>query len=162
MTDERIAWTFRPTADKRGRGERVRVADRMEALAQAPLFSDLSKRQLRKIAHASAVSSFGAGKEIVKEGVAGSVFYVILGGEVKVTKRGRTVKRLGPGKFFGELAVIAGAPRTASVVAEKPITVVTLSGRNFRKVLNDEPGLALKVVEQLARRLIEQEQPLVG
>jgi CRP-like cAMP-binding protein len=162
MTDERIAWTFRPTADKRGRGERVRVAQRMEALSRAPLFADLSRRQLRKIADASAVSSFGAGKEIVKDGVAGSVFYVILEGEAKVTKRGRTVKRLGPGKFFGELAVIAGSVRTASVIAETPLTCVTLSGRNFRKVLHDEPGLALKVVEILARRLIETENPLVG
>ena len=162
MTDDRIVWSFEPTGLTRGRGERVRVAHRMEALSRAPLFADLSKRHLRKIADTSAVSSFGAGKEIVKEGVAGSVFYVILEGEAKVTKRGRTVKRLGPGQFFGELAVIADAPRTASVIAETPLTCVTLSGKDFRKVLNNEPGLALKVLEKLARRLIEQEHPLVG
>jgi CRP/FNR family cyclic AMP-dependent transcriptional regulator len=162
MTDERIAWTFKPTGDTRRRAARLRIGEQMAALSQAPLFSDLSKRQLRQIADVSAVASFGEGKEIVKEGVAGSVFYVILEGKAKVTKRGRTLKRLGPGEFFGEMAVLAGTPRTASVVSETQIHCVTLSAKNLRGVLTKEPGLALKVLEHVARRLIEQEHPLVG
>ena len=162
MTDERIAWTFKPTGDTRRHAARVRIGERMAAMGQAPLFSDLSKRHLRKIADVSAVASFGEGKELVKEGAAGSVFYVILEGKAKVTKKGKTVKRLGPGAFFGELAVIVGAPRTASVISETPIRCLTLSGRALRGVLHDEPGLALKVLEHVARRLIEQEHPLVG
>jgi CRP-like cAMP-binding protein len=162
MSDKPIAWTFKPTGVPRRRVTKIKIAEQMAALSQAPLFSDLSKRQLRKIADVSGVASFGAGKEIVKEGVAGSVFYVILEGEAKVTKRGRTVKRLGHGDFFGELAVLVGAPRTAAVVSETSIRVLTLSAKSFRGVLADEPGLALKVLEHLANRLIEQERPPVG
>lgn len=162
MSDTRITWTFKPTGDTRRRGTRVRIAEQIDALSQVPLFSDLSKRHLRKLADVSAVVSFGEGKEIVKQDVAGSVFYVILEGKAKVTKRGRAVKHLGPGAFFGELAIIVGAPRTASVVSETPMTCVTLSSRNFRSVLTSEPGLALKVLEHVARRLIEQEHPLAG
>jgi hypothetical protein len=123
MPDTRIAWTFKPTGGTRRRGTRVLITEQVAALAHVPLFSDLSKRQLRKLADVSAVVSFSGGKEIVKQDVAGSVFYVILEGKAKVTKRGRTVKHLGPGAFFGELAIIVGAPRTASVVSETPMTL---------------------------------------
>lgn len=162
MSEPRIAWTFKPTGAGSRRGERQRMARQMAALSQAPLFASLSKRHLRKVAEVSSETSFRAGEEIVKEGVSGSVFYVILEGEAKVTKGRRTLRRLGPGEFFGEMSTIVGMPRTASVVCETPIHCVTLSARDLRSVLADEPGLALKVLEHITRRLAERERPLVG
>jgi CRP-like cAMP-binding protein len=134
----------------------------MAALSQAPLFSGLSKRHLRRIAEVSGVASFKEGREIVKEGVSGSVFFVLLEGQAKVTKGGRKVARLGPGDFFGEMSVIVGTPRTASIVSETPLACVTLSAKALKEILAEEPGLAMKLLMHVTRRLVEAERPLVG
>jgi CRP-like cAMP-binding protein len=162
VTEPRIAWTFTPTADGRRRHARASIADRMAALSQAPLFAELSRRNLRRIADACGVASFGPGRQIVKEGVEGSVFYVILEGTAKVVRGTRTVRRLVAGEFFGELSVLVGTPRTASVVSETPIRCLSLSSRNLRSVLSQEPGIALKVLEHVAGRLVDQERPILG
>lgn len=135
MAEPQIAWTFKPTGGGSRRTARGRIARQMAALSQAPLFSGLSKRHLRRIADVSGVASFKEGREIVKEGVAGSVFFVLLEGQAKVTKGGRKVARLGPGDFFGEMSVIVGSTRTASIVSETPVRCVTLSARISRRSL---------------------------
>src|SRR5262245_59557331 len=98
MTEPGIAWTFTPTG--RGDGGRRRIVRQQTAmLGRAPLFQGLSRTHLRKLAEASAFRRVRAGTELVKEDVPGSVFFVILSGTAKVTRGGRTLKRLGPNDF---------------------------------------------------------------
>jgi CRP-like cAMP-binding protein len=155
MSETRIAWTHQPTSLGGGRAQRQRLSEQMTLLARAPLFEGLPKTHLRKIARVSAAWNCRAGEELVKEGAAGTVFYVILEGHAKVIRRGRTIKRLGQGDFFGELAILTRAPRSASVVAETPMRCLTLSAADLRDVLMDEPAIAVRMLDTLAHRIAD-------
>jgi CRP-like cAMP-binding protein len=153
MTEPGIAWTHAPTG--RGDGGRRRIIkEQMAMLARAPLFQGLSRTHLRQLAAASAFRRVRAGQELVKEGAPGSVFFVILTGSAKVTRGGRTVKRLGANDVFGEMSILTKMPRSASVVAETPMECLTLSATGFRTVLNEEPTIALRLLATLAERLV--------
>ncbi len=152
MTEPGIAWTFTPTG--RGDGSRRKVIKQQTAmLERAPLFQGLSRTQLRRLAGASAFRRVRAGTELVKEGVPGTVFYVILSGDAKVTKGGRTLKRLGPNDFFGEMSILTKMPRSASVVAETPLECLTLSASGLRTAMNEDPSIAVRLLGTLAERL---------
>jgi CRP/FNR family transcriptional regulator, cyclic AMP receptor protein len=157
-----VRWTFRPTG-RAGRGAaRVGLAEREAALARAPLFAGLPKRPLRQLARASGVSDRGEGATVVREGAAGSVFYVILGGRVRVVRNGRTVARLGPGEFFGEMSLLDGKPRTADVVTEEPSRFLTLSAKDFRSTLDADAALSKHILRVMAARLRDLEKPPAG
>lgn len=157
-----VRWEHRPT----GRGgrdiRRAGVAERERALAGAPLFAGLSKRQLRDVAKQSGVATYPEGTVVVKEGAPGTVLYVILDGAVRVVRKGRTVGRLGAGSFFGEMTVLDGAPRTADVITEAPSRLLSLSRTNLRALLRSDGRLGLRIMEAMAARLRQLEQPLVG
>jgi CRP-like cAMP-binding protein len=149
------AWTHQPTA-KGGRGDaRRRIDEQSDLLARVPLFEDLPKRHLREIAKVSAARRFAAGDELVKEGAAGSVCFLIVEGSAKVVRRGRTVKHLERGDFFGEMSILTTAPRTASVVAREPMRCITLSATGLKKVLVEEPRIALAMLSTMAQRVAE-------
>ena len=97
-----------------------------------------------------------AGKVIVNQGAAGSEFYVILDGQARVERHGRQVAVLGPGGFFGDLALLDRAPRNASVIADSELEVAKLGQRVFDSLL-DHPGFSKKLLAGLARRLREQD-----
>jgi CRP-like cAMP-binding protein len=155
MSEIRIPWTHEPTSRGGGRARRRRLSEQMTLLARAPLFEGLPNTHLRRIARATAARSCLAGQQLVKEDAAGSVFYVILDGHAKVTRRGRTIKRLGPGDFFGEMSILTTSPRSASVVAETPMECLTLSAANLRNVLMDEPAIAVRMLNTMAQRLVD-------
>ena len=152
------AWTFEPTARGGGKIRKQRIADQMSLLARAPLFEGLPKTHLRKIADASASKTARAGDELMKEGQAGPTFFVIIDGKAKVTKGGRTLRRFGPGDFFGEMAILTSSPRSASVVAETDMLLLVLSAANLRKVLKEEPTISLRMLDELAHRLVDQDK----
>jgi CRP/FNR family transcriptional regulator, cyclic AMP receptor protein len=136
---------------------------REEALMRAPLFSELPKRHLRAIARVTGVSEFRPATTVVKIGAPGRVFYVILKGEAKVvSKAGRTVRRLKAGDFFGEISLLDGGPRSATVIAETPLWCLSLAGQDFRDIMAREPTLAIAIVRELAARLRETTSPLVA
>jgi CRP-like cAMP-binding protein len=152
MTEPGIAWTFTPTG--RGDGGRRRIVRQQAAmLARAPLFQELSRTHLRELAAASAFRRVRAGTELVKEGVAGSVFFVIVTGNAKVVRGGRTLKRLGPNDFFGEMSVLTKMPRSATVVAETPMECLTLSATGLRTAMGRDPSIAVRLLGTLADRL---------
>jgi CRP-like cAMP-binding protein len=93
------------------------------------------------------------GATIVAEGSTGSSLFVVLDGGTKVVRRGRTIARLGPGEFFGEISLLDPGPRTASVVADGPTRCLDLAGKDFREMLQGEPKLAVQIAAVLARRL---------
>ena len=155
-------WPYAPMPRGAGRLSSEEQARREEALAQAGLFAGLPRRHLRSLVKSTGVSTYPEGATVVEEGTTGSKFYVILDGRAKVVRKGRTVDRLSPGDFFGEISLLDGGPRAASVVAESPLRVLTLRGQDFVRMLSSQPRLALRVVRELGRRLRESEHPLVG
>jgi CRP-like cAMP-binding protein len=131
------------------------VRDRArEAIARVPLFSNLSPRYLKRLADLTEEQRFMAGATVVKEGEVGDTFYVILEGEAKVLHRsGRTANRLYPGDFFGEISLLDGGARTASVVAETLISMLALRRKDFMKLLEVEPEVAVKLLRHAAALL---------
>ena len=124
-------------------------------LAQVPLFAGLSKRHLRHVAQLAEPVRYHAGRTIVEEGFRGGGFFVILEGSAKVVRApgGRVVAQLGPGSYFGELAVIDDRPRTASVISTAPMLTARLSRTDFRKLVRQEPEVALRIMENLSGRI---------
>jgi CRP-like cAMP-binding protein len=136
------------------RGKRPRMGKRgVHLLAAVPLFSDLSSRHLKRIADLAEEVRFSAGDPIVQEGQPGGTFYVILEGEAKVTRKGRKLNELYPGDFFGEVSLLDGGPRTATVSAETPIVAIRLFRKEFAKLISADPEIALKIVAELASRI---------
>lgn len=127
-----------------------------EALAGVPMFTSLSSRHLRRVAELCEEQRFMAGATIVRAGDIGDTFYVILEGEARVVSpAGRALNRLYPGDVFGEISLLDGGPRTASVIAETPLVMLALSRRAFLSLLEAEPvvaGRMLKHVAGLLRR----------
>jgi len=133
-----------------------------EALVDVPLFATLSKRQLRHIAGLSEEQQFEENTSLAEEGKPGDTFYVLLEGEAKVVRGGRRMDRLIPGDFFGEIALIDGGPRTASVVTTTPVTTLTITRSRFRKMLDEDSTIVLAMLEELAKRLRNNERSPTG
>jgi CRP-like cAMP-binding protein len=155
-------WPFASAQRGAGRISSAELELRQQALARAPLFASLSKRQIRTIAQITGVSEFDQGASIVKEGSHGDAFFVILEGSARVVSGPKEIARLGAGDFFGEISLLDGDPRMASVIAETPMKCLDLAGEDFRSILEGEPGLALDVLRVVARRLRTAEQPPAG
>jgi CRP/FNR family cyclic AMP-dependent transcriptional regulator len=123
------------------------------ALGGVPLFVDLSKRHLQRLAAQSDILTFAAGETIVREGDPGETLFVVLSGQGKVMRGGRKVGSVMPGDFFGELSAIDGGARTASVTAETPLEVLRLFRRTLSKLLQDEPVVTLRLLDGIVRRI---------
>lgn len=135
---------------------RSRDAARLWAsvLAEIPLFSHVSSRHVRKIASHGTVVRFEPASEIVRAGQPGDAFYVVLDGKGSVLRgRGRPRIGIGIGAYFGELALIDGEPRSATVRADTEMTCLRLSRKVFLQVLKDEPSVALALLQELSARM---------
>lgn len=125
----------------------------LNVLAEIPLFAGLSARHLRKVAALGRIRRIHEGARVMRTGDAGDSLYVLLDGEVTVGRRGLPPLTLGAGSFFGELALIDGGPRTATIVAKTPIICLTIGRTPFLKLLRTEPALAVALLEELTARL---------
>lgn len=126
-----------------------------QALAAAPLFEGLSKKELAQLARQTEDLEFEAGTVLCKEGATGREFFVIVNGEVDVAKKGRRIATLGPGDFIGEIAIIQHGPRTATVTTKTPVRLFVLTSQAFFALLDRNPGVERKVLRALAKRLGE-------
>lgn len=127
----------------------------LEHLAKVPLFSALSKKDLQRVAKASDEIDVEPGRLIVDQGRTGHEFFLIIDGKAAVKRNNRKVAELSPGQYFGELALLDRGPRSASVVAESPMTLLVLGQREFNGVLDGVPGMASKILSTMAQRLRE-------
>jgi CRP/FNR family cyclic AMP-dependent transcriptional regulator len=125
----------------------------IDHLAQVPLFSACSRKDLQQVAKRAEDVNVEPGKILVSEGSAGHEFFVIVEGTAKVSRHGQPVATLGPGQFFGDLALLDHAPRNATVTAESPMELVVLGQREFSGLIDDVPGFAAKLLAGLAARL---------
>lgn len=125
----------------------------VEHLKNIELFSELSKRDLKDVSRLMTETHVKAGQELMSEGDPGREFMVILDGEATVRRGGRVLARLIAGDFLGELGVIAGVPRTATVTADSDMTISVLNRREFSSLLDAQPPIARKVLVGAVRRL---------
>lgn len=127
--------------------------DTARALAKVPLFAGCSDPDLRDIAGLAHLLSFEDGTTIVPEGEEGLGFYLILSGEASVVQGGREINRVNAGQFFGEIALLEGTPRTASVVAVGTTVCLGILRSDFRPLLVRQPRIALRILEEEGRRI---------
>jgi CRP-like cAMP-binding protein len=132
------------------------AASHREALIGAcTLFRGLDEPGRAAVAAAGVEVEFPAERVIAREGEIGTGLFIVAEGGVRVVRDGHVIARLGPGEFFGELSVLDGAPRNASVIAEAPTTCLALATWDAERVLREQPGVALAVLRVLAARLRE-------
>jgi CRP/FNR family cyclic AMP-dependent transcriptional regulator len=131
----------------------ARKDDFVKHLAEVPLFSACSSKDLAQVAKRAEDVKVEGGKVLVSEGSAGAEFFVILDGEAVVSRHGQEVARLGSGDFFGDLALLDRAPRNATVTAAGDMELVVLGQREFSALIDEVPGFAHKLLAGLARRL---------
>jgi len=128
-------------------------AQLVDLLSSVSLFGRCDRRDLRKIARHVVVSSPGPGVELVVEGEEGNALYVMLEGAARVYVGDEVVAELGPGDYFGELALLDSAPRAATVVTSSQSEVAVLGARIFNVLLREAPQLSTELLAHLARQL---------
>ncbi len=126
-----------------------------ELLARVPLFSACSKKELAQLARKAEERLVEARSVVVREGAAGDAFYVIVSGEAEVDRHGTVVATIGPGAFFGDLALLDKAPRNATVTATTELELIVLGQREFSAMLDESSAFARKLLVGLAHRLRE-------
>jgi CRP-like cAMP-binding protein len=126
---------------------------KVELIRRSPLFARCSRKQLGEIALVADEIDLPEGKELTRQGAPGREFFVLLEGTAAVRKSGRTVRSLQAGDFFGEIALVAHTPRTATVVATSPVRALVVTDRSFKRLLEQSPQIKTKVLEALAERL---------
>src|SRR4051794_19419997 len=131
--------------------QRQRVAQ----LSKVPLFANCSKREIGRLLTRARTENVEAGHTLFVEGAPSSNLYVILTGSAVVRKNGRRVARVGAGDVVGELSVILGGPRNATVEAETPIEWLVLDRASLRQAIDEVPGLGWNVLTSVAARLDE-------
>ncbi|HVM29241.1 MAG TPA: cyclic nucleotide-binding domain-containing protein [Candidatus Limnocylindrales bacterium] len=124
-----------------------------EALSRLPLFAGISEESLRRLSEAAGEQEFGPGEFIVRQGQLGSGLYVILEGEASVLRGSTELARLGPGEFFGEMAVLDQQPRMASVRAESQTRCLAIASWDLLRQLEEDSALALNLIHGLVARI---------
>lgn len=126
---------------------------KVEALKRAPLFESLSKKELAELARVTDDLKVEPGTVLCREGKVGREFFVIVDGTADVTKGGKHLASRSGGDFVGEIALLTTSKRTATVTATTPLRCFILTQGDFRRVLEENPGVQLKVMKALAERL---------
>ena len=131
------------------------TTDLAESLARFNLFADLDRTQLEAIADPDGERTFAAGERIMRRGMSGTGFYVILDGEAIVKVGDDELNRLHPGEFFGEISTLLGEPLTADVIAQTPMRVLEIPGPKLEAFLLSYPRVMYRMLLTEARRLQE-------
>ena len=131
----------------------VRKNAKIALLRQIPLFAQCGGRELEEIAAIADELSLPEGRELTREGEAGREFVAIVAGEAVVRRQGRTIATLREGDFFGEMALVTGRPRNATVVAATPLRTLVIVDRAFRSLLERSPAIQAMVLRAVAERV---------
>lgn len=128
-------------------------SSKVEMLKNVPLFRGLSQRQVEQIARLADELEVPAGRRLASAGDTGHELFVIVDGQATVTTPSRRTIKLGPGEFFGEMSLIDGGPRSATVNAATPMKLLVIGHREFWELLNEAPPLTGKIMRALSQRL---------
>jgi CRP/FNR family cyclic AMP-dependent transcriptional regulator len=126
---------------------------KLDLLRRVDLFAGVAPEHLERIAERAVEVDFAPGRQIVREGDVGTGFYVVVDGRVSVVRDGRTIARLGPGEFFGELSILDRRPRVAQVVADEPTRCLALASWDLEAIMLEEPALTVAILRGVAARL---------
>jgi CRP-like cAMP-binding protein len=156
---------YSPRGEPRGRsffGGRVSQDDKIDRLEDVAMLAGCSRRQLRAIARISEVIEVDEGTVLARSGQPGEEFFLILDGSARVEVSARKRSRLQPGQYFGEMSLLDGGPRSATVVADTPLRLLVIKRRDFATLLREAPELTQSLLTTLSRRVRVAEASLTG
>lgn len=135
--------------------------EKLDLLHRIPLFSSFGRRGLERLGSLADEVDVPAERCLMAQGDRGTEMFVIMSGSVRVERDGHRLNTLGPGDFFGEIALLDGGPRTATVTAEEPTRLLVLTHREFHAMMEEFPEVAAEVLNSLAHRIrrLEPDQP---
>jgi CRP/FNR family cyclic AMP-dependent transcriptional regulator len=155
--------SYSPRGEPRGRsffGGRISQDDKIDRLEEVGLLAGCSRRQLRAIARISEVIEVPAGTVLARAGARGDEFFLIMDGSARVEVSARKRSRLEPGQYFGEMSLLDGGPRSASVAAETPLRLLVIKRRDFTTLLKEAPELTQSLLTTLSQRVRHAEAAL--
>ena len=135
---------------------------KLDRIRAVPLFADTDRKHLEGIAQLCTEVGAKAGDVLCREGEPGAEFFVLLDGTVTVTSRGRELATLGSGDFFGELALLDGKARNATVTAATDVQLLVLSRQEFTTLVHDDPQVAVRMLPAIGARLRGAAEPSEG
>jgi CRP/FNR family transcriptional regulator, cyclic AMP receptor protein len=124
-----------------------------DVLKKVPLFADLDDRELEQIASSMRERTFGAGDTVTQEGAGGAGFFVVESGEAEVTVEGQPRGTIGPGDYFGEIALLTGSDRTATIKATSDLHCYGMTPWDFRPLVESNSNIAWKLLTAMAEKL---------
>lgn len=127
----------------------------IERLSTVRLFADCDRRELKRLAHILDELEVAPDRELATQGAHGREAFIIVSGTADVVRDGEVVAHLGPGDYFGELALLDAGPRNASVVSTSPMDVLVMGRQQFNTLLDEVPGLTRRLLRSTAQRLRE-------
>ena len=126
---------------------------KIDLIKGVPLFASASKHELAEIASIADEIDLPEGKVLIREGDTGREFFVLVDGTAEVSRAGKKVASIGPGDFFGEIALISKTPRNATITTTSPVRALVITDRAFRQLLDHSPQIQIAVLTALAERL---------
>jgi len=127
--------------------------DKIELIKRTPLFAECTRAELIEVALSADEREAREGARLTEEGRRGREFFMLVEGSVTVERAGKKLTDLGPGDWFGEIAILTYKPRTATVTATAPVRLLVISDNAFRRLVETTPRIALKVLRSVAARL---------
>ena len=129
-----------------------------EHLKLVPMFTDLGPHELDVIGQVATQLDFEAGKVLVREGTAAHEMFIVMEGELEVSRGGEHIADIGPGSFAGEMALLTHAPRSATISTKTDVVTLHIDGRSFDTLLDEVPQLAVAMLPIVAARVVENSQ----
>lgn len=126
---------------------------KLELLKRTPLLAGLSKRDLEEVGRLADEVDVRAGRVLLKEGDTGREFFVIIDGQIDITKEGQHVRTMGAGEFLGDIALVVERPRTATATAIADSRLLVVGHREFHSLMDQFPSIRVSVLESIALRL---------
>lgn len=130
-------------------------AQKIQALSRVPLFRTLNQKQLDAVARVSDEVDSRPGETLMREGESGHEFVLVLDGKLKVERGGEVIDHVGPGGFVGEMSLLDGKPRSATIVTEEPSRLLLIHQQAFGSLLDTVPGLQRQLLIGLSSRIRE-------
>jgi CRP-like cAMP-binding protein len=124
--------------------------EKLTMLSKVPLFAGLGTKELRDVGRLADEVSVKAGKVLTKEGATAEEFFIVLDGTIAISRGGRHLRDLGPGDFFGELAMLGKVPRPATATATTPALLLVVGHREFTSLLSEHPKIQGKILRVIA------------
>jgi CRP-like cAMP-binding protein len=158
MMDGSISYDPEGRLEPVSSGPGVKQEDKIERLKEVPVFEACSQRQLRSVARVARVFDVAADTVLARAGEPGDEFFLIIDGTARVEVSAEKRVLLHPGEFFGEMSILDGGPRSATVVADTPLRLLVISRRHFSVLLKDVPGLTQTLLATLSKRVRQAEE----